>query len=58
MRFDNLVIIISNYVTDIDKALRHLGERGYRLVSTEMAKNIHDITVMYLFLQRKFLIYE
>ena len=53
MRFDNRVMIISNYATDIDKVLRHWGERGYRLVSTEMAKNIHDVTVMYLFFTKE-----
>lgn len=56
MRFDNRVIIISNYATEaLDNALKHWGERGYRLVSTEMAKNIHDVTVMYLFFTKEIL---
>lgn len=56
MSFDNRVVIISNYATEaLDKVPRYWGERGYRLVSTEMAKNLYDVTVMYLFFTKEIL---
>lgn len=54
MSFDNRVVIVSNYATDaLDNELSYWGERGYRLVSTEMLKNIHGITKMYLFFTKE-----
>lgn len=54
MSFDNRVVIVSNYATDaLDNELSYWGERGYKLVSTEMAKNIYGITDMYLFFTKE-----
>ena len=54
MIFDNRVVILSNYATDaLDNELRYWGERGYKLVSTEMIKNIYGITEMQLFFTKE-----
>ena len=54
MSFDNLVVIVSNYATEaLDNELSYWGERGYRLVSTEMAENTYGATVMYLFFTKE-----
>ena len=54
MSFDNRVVIVSNYATEaLDNELNYWGERGYRIVSTEMAKNTYGATVMYLFFTKE-----
>lgn len=54
MSFDNRVVIVSNYATEaLDGVLSRWGKYGYRLVSTEMAKNTYGATVMYLFFTRR-----
>ena len=46
----NEVSVVSNYATNaLDEELQWYGERGYKLVSTEIAKNKHGVEVMYLF---------
>lgn len=37
----------------LDGVLSRWGKYGYRLVSTEMAKNTYGATVMYLFFTRR-----
>lgn len=50
MSFDNRVVIVNNYATEaLNNELDYWGDRGFRLVSTEMAENIYGVTVMYLF---------
>ena len=52
--FDNWVVIVSNYATEaLDNLLRRWGKCGYRLVSTEMAENTYNVTVMYLFFTKE-----
>lgn len=54
VRFYNQVVIVSNYATEaLDNVLSKWGQYGYRLVSTEMAKNTHGATVMYLFFTKE-----
>lgn len=45
MSFDNRVVIVSNYATEaLNNELSYWGDRGFRLVSTEMAANTyHDV---------------
>ena len=46
----NKCVTISNYATsELNKALNIMGEDGYSLVSTLIAKNEYRIDVMYLF---------
>lgn len=46
----NKVRIVSNYATDeLQKILSNYAINGYKLVSTEMAKDQNDVIVMYLF---------
>ena len=48
--YENIVVKISNYATDdLDKELWEKGQEGYKLVSTVMAVNRYNITIMYLF---------
>ena len=54
MKYDNKFVRVSNYCTDaVQKELDRFGKCGYRLVSTEMASNMHDCTVMYLFFTKE-----
>lgn len=54
MSFDNRVVIVSNYATEaLNNELDYWGDRGFRLVSTEMAENIYGVTVMYLFFTKE-----
>lgn len=54
MSFDNRIVIVSNYATEaLDNELSYWGDRGYRLVSTEMAENTYGATVMYLFFTKE-----
>lgn len=47
---DNQVVTVSNYATEaLQRTLDTYGKNGYRLVSTILAKNNHDVDVMYLF---------
>ena len=49
----NKCVIVSNYATsELDNVLDMMGQKGYSLVSTLMAKNKHGIEVMYLFFNR------
>lgn len=46
----NKCVIVSNYATsELDNVLDMMGENGYSLVSTLIAKNEYGIDVMYLF---------
>ena len=52
--FDNQVVAVSSYATEALKdILSRYGKYGYRLVSTEMAKNTYGATVMYLFFTKE-----
>lgn len=54
MSFDNRVVIIGNYAADaLNSELSYWGERGYKLVSTEMVKDVYGITYMYLFFTKE-----
>lgn len=54
MKFSNIVITISNYATlDLDNDLDYYGNKGYKLVSVQMAKNKYGAEVMYLFFTRE-----
>jgi len=51
---ENRVAIVSNYATDaLQTTLDEFAEEGYKLVSTEMAKNKYDVAVMYLFFTKE-----
>lgn len=46
----NKCVTISNYATsELNKVLNTMGENGYSLVSTLIAKNEYGIDIMYLF---------
>lgn len=48
------VVIVINYATEaLNNELSYWGDRGFRLVSTEMAANIYGVTVMYLFFTKE-----
>lgn len=54
MNIDNKVCVISNYATkDLAECLKVYGKEGYKLVSTEMVKNKHDVEVIYLFFTKE-----
>lgn len=54
MSFDNRAVIIGNCAIDaLNSELSYWGERGYKLVSTEMVKNAYGITKMYLFFTKE-----
>lgn len=49
------MIIKTNYATsELQKILDCHAKAGYKLVSTEMAKNRYDVEVMYLFFTGEF----
>ena len=46
----NKCVTISNYATsELNKVLNIMGENGYSLVSTLIAKNEYEVDIMYLF---------
>ena len=50
MKIHNRFCKVSNYATgSLSTVLEGYGNSGYKLVSTEMAKDEHDVMVMYLF---------
>lgn len=54
MEIENKVFLCSNYATSaLEEALDAFSNEGYKLVSTQMAKNLYGTEVMYLFLQGK-----
>ena len=54
MKYENIVIRISNYATDhLEKELIKYGQRGFKLVNVTIAKNQYNIDVMYLFFTRE-----
>lgn len=54
MKIENKVFLCSNYATSVlEEALDALSNEGYKLVSTQMAKNFYGVEVMYLFFTRK-----
>lgn len=54
MRYDNRVVTVSNYATkDLEITVANFGKCGYRLTSTEMAKNKYGCIVMYLFFEKE-----
>lgn len=54
MKFSNIVITVSNYATlDLGSYLNYYGDKGYKLVSVQMAKNEYCAEVMYLFFTRE-----
>ena len=55
MRYHNCFATISNYAvtSELASMLNKYGQLGYRLVSTEMAKNQHGVEVMYLFFTKE-----
>lgn len=55
MIIKNQVYVCSNYATsELQKILDCHAKAGYKLVSTEMAKNRYDVDVMYLFFAGEF----
>lgn len=54
MKIENQVFRCSNYATSaLEEALEAFSKEGYKLVSTQMAKNLYGTEVMYLFFTRK-----
>lgn len=54
MQIENKVFLCSNYATPVlEEALDAFSNEGYKLVSTQMAKNFYGVEVMYLFFTRK-----
>lgn len=54
MKIENKVFLCSNYATPVlAEALDAFSNEGYKLVSTQMAKNLYGVEVMYLFFTRK-----
>ena len=54
MKFSNIVVTVSNYATpDLGSDLEYYGDKGYKLVSVQMAKNKYGAEVMYLFFTRE-----
>lgn len=54
MKTENKVFLCSNYATPVlEEALDAFSNEGYKLVSTQMAKNLYGVEVMYLFFTRK-----
>lgn len=50
MRIENKVLVCSNYATSaLQDELDTFANAGYKLVSTQMAKNYYGVDVMYLF---------
>lgn len=53
-RYSNVVVTVPNYETSaLQRRLEEYGKAGYKLVSTQMAKNIYGTEVMYLFFVRE-----
>lgn len=47
---DNQAYVVSDYnAGGLQEALSKFSKLGYSLVSTQMAKNKHNVTVMFLF---------
>lgn len=54
MKYDNIVIAVSNYATlQLGKTLRDYGKLGYKLVNVTMANNEYDCEIMYLFFTKE-----
>ena len=54
MKFSNIVYTVNNYATpDLERDLEYYGDKGYKLVSVQMAKNKYGAEVMYLFFTRQ-----
>ena len=54
MKTENKVFLCSNYATPVlEEALDAFSNEGYKLVSTQIAKNLYGVEVMYLFFTRK-----
>ena len=50
---ENVCVAVSNYATEaLQDTLNFYGEKGFSLVSTQMASNQYGIQVMYLFFVR------
>ena len=50
---ENVCVTVSNYATEaLKNTLNFYGEKGFSLVSTQMAPNKYGIQVMYLFFVR------
>ena len=50
---ENVCVTVSNYATEaLQDTLNFYGEKGFSLVSTQMALNKYGIQVMYLFFVR------
>lgn len=50
---ENVCVAVSNYATEaLQNTLNFYGEKGFSLVSTQMASNKYGCQVMYLFFVR------
>ena len=50
---ENVCVTVSNYATQVlQEILNFYGEKGFSLVSTQMASNKYGCQVMYLFFAR------
>ncbi len=50
---ENVCVIVSNYATEaLQNTLSFYGEKGFSLVSTQMALDKYSCQVMYLFFDR------
>ena len=54
MKYENIVVQVSNYTTDhLQKTLTECGEFGFKLVNVTMAQNKYGVDIMYLFFTRE-----
>ena len=54
MKYENIVVSVSNYATNsLQETLTEYGQSGFKLVNVTMAKNWHDVEIMYLFFTRE-----
>lgn len=54
MKYENIVIQVSNYATDyLQETLTKCGQLGFKLVNVTMAQNKYGADVMYLFFTRE-----
>lgn len=52
--FENVCVTVSNYATEaLQDSLNFYGEKGFSLVSTQMASDKYGNQVMYLFFVRR-----
>lgn len=54
MKYENIVVQVSNYATDcLQDTLTKYGQCGFKLVNVTMAENRYGVDIMYLFFTRE-----